>query len=94
MCWVYYVMFGIANKNYVKRPDSGGCARTCFCSTTKYTPFMIYLQNQLICNRHCSTEYNKLLYVCGGERYCELLANFAILGTSIAGMRERGVKIC
>ena len=27
--------------------------------------------------RHCSTEYNKLLYVCGGEGYCELLDNFA-----------------
>ena len=48
-----------------------------FCSTTKYSPFMSYLQNRLICNRHCSTEYNKLLYVCGGERYCELLVNFA-----------------
>ena len=48
-----------------------------FCSTTKYTSFMIYLQNRLICNRHCSTEYNKLLYVCGVEGYCELLANFA-----------------
>ena len=48
-----------------------------FCSTTKYTPFIIYLQNRLICNRHCSTEYNKLLYMCGGEGYCELLVNFA-----------------
>ena len=43
-----------------------------FCPTTKYTPFMVYLQNRLICNRHCSTEYNKLIYVCGGEGYCEL----------------------
>ena len=42
----------------------------------KYTPFMIYLQNQLICNRHCSTEYNKLLYMCGGDGYCELPVNF------------------
>ena len=49
-----------------------------FCSTTKYTPFMIYLQNQLICNRHCSTEYNKLLYVCGGEGYCKFLVNLQI----------------
>ena len=49
----------------------------CFCSTTKFTPFMMYLQNQLICDRHCSTEYNKLLYVCVGEGYCELLVNFA-----------------
>ena len=23
--------------------------------------------------QHCSTYYNKLLYVCGGEGYCELL---------------------
>ena len=38
-----------------------------FCSTTKYTPFMIYLQNRLICNRHCSNEYNKLLCICVGE---------------------------
>ena len=41
-----------------------------------YTPLVIYLQNRLICNRHCSTEYNKLLYVCGEEGYCELLVNF------------------
>ena len=47
-----------------------------FCSTTKYTSFVIYLQNRMICNRHCSPEYNKLLYVCGGEGYCELLVNF------------------
>ena len=47
-----------------------------FCSTTKYIPFMIYLQNRLICNMHCSTEYNKLVYVCGGEGYGELLVNF------------------
>ena len=47
------------------------------CSTTKYTPFMIYLQNRLICNRHCLTEYNTLLYVCGGEAYCELFVNCA-----------------
>ena len=62
---------------------------------------MIYLQNRLISDRHCSTEYKKLLYVCGREGYCELLVNFAdflliystcnfaIPGTSIAGMRER-----
>ena len=49
------------------------------CSTTKYTPFIIYLKNQLISNRHCSTEYNKLVYVCGREGYCELLVNFADL---------------
>ena len=48
-----------------------------FCSTTKYTHFMIYLQNRLISSRYCSTECNKLLYVCGGEGYCELLDNFA-----------------
>ena len=36
----------------------------------------LHLQNQLICNRHCSAKYNKLLYVCGGEGYCELLVNF------------------
>ena len=47
----------------------------------------LHLQNQLISNSHFSTYYNKLLYVCGGEGYCELLVNFA--GTSIAGMRER-----
>ena len=49
----------------------------------------LYLQNRLISN--------KLLYVCGGEGYCELLlivqisylCNFAIPGTSIAGTRER-----
>ena len=139
------IMFGIANKNYVIRPDSnsylgqqslsqrtsryvtGPCPRfvrgeggknmfpyfrwylLCgggidgFCSTTKYTPFMIYLQNRLICNRHCSTEYNKLLYVCGGGilwiacLFCRFLiystCNFAIPGTSIAGMRESGVQI-
>ena len=70
-----------------------------------YTPFMNYLQDRLICNRHCSTEYNKLLYMCVEEGYCELLVlkffrffiystcNFAIPGTSIAGMRERGVQI-
>ena len=39
---------------------------------------MIYLQNRLI-NSHCSTEYIKLLYVCGGEGYCELLVNPADL---------------
>ena len=52
-----------------------------FCSTTKYSPFMIYLhsQNPLICNSHCSTYYNKLLYVCGGEGYCKLLVNLADL---------------
>ena len=40
-----------------------------FCSTTKYSLFMIYLhlQNRLISNSHCSTYYNKLLYVCEGE---------------------------
>ena len=49
-----------------------------FSSTTKYSPFMIYLQNRLINNSHCSTYLNKLLYVCVGEGYCELLVNFAI----------------
>ena len=36
-----------------------------FCSTTIYSPFMIYLhlQNRLISNSHCSTYYNTLLYV-------------------------------
>ena len=50
-----------------------------FCSTAKYSSFMIYLhlQNRLI--SHCSTYYNKLLYACGGEGYCELLVNFADL---------------
>ena len=49
-----------------------------FCSTTKYSPFMIYLhlENLLISNSHGSTYYNKLLYVCGGEWYCVLLVNF------------------
>ena len=48
-----------------------------FWSTTKYSPFIIYLhvQNQLISNSHCSTYYNKLLYVFGEEGYCELLVN-------------------
>ena len=44
-----------------------------FFSTTKYSPFMIHLQNRLISNSHCSTYYDKLLFVCGGEGYCELL---------------------
>ena len=35
----------------------------------------LHLQNQLICNSHCSTYYNKLSYVCGGEGYCEWLVN-------------------
>ena len=50
-----------------------------FCSTTKYSPFMIYLhlQNRLISNSHWSTYYNTLLYVCEGVGYCELLVNFA-----------------
>ena len=78
-----------------------------FLLNNKISPFMIYLhlQNRLISNRHCSTYYNKLLNVCGGEGYCELLVNFAdflfivhaillfIPGTSIVGMRERGVQI-
>ena len=44
-----------------------------FWSTTKYVPFMIYLQlhNQLISNIHWST-----YYVYGVEGYCELLVNF------------------
>ena len=110
------IMYGIANKNYVERPDSNsylgqqsksenikvcywvmskmckgwgqnmfpyfrwyllcGGGIYCFCSTTKYTPFMIYLQIWLICNRHCSTQYNKLLCVGVGEGYCELIVNF------------------
>ena len=37
----------------------------------------LHLQNRLISNTHSSTYYNKLLYVCGGEGYCELLVNFA-----------------
>ena len=51
-----------------------------FCSTTKYSPFMIYLhlENRLISNTHCSTYYNKLLYVCGGG-YCEFLFNLVDL---------------
>ena len=48
-----------------------------FWSTTKYSPIMIYLQNRLINNSHCSNKYNKLLYMCGGGGYCELLVNFA-----------------
>ena len=36
-------------------------------------------QNRLISNSHGSTYYNKLLYVCGGERYCEWLVNLADL---------------
>ena len=50
-----------------------------FFSTTKYSPFMIYLQlqNRLVCNSHCSTYYNTLLHMCGGEGYCELLVNLA-----------------
>ena len=56
-------------------------------------------QNRLVSNSHCSTYYNKLLYV-WGEGYFELLVNFAdflfivhaifsIPSTSIARMRER-----
>ena len=48
-----------------------------FCSTTKYSPFMIYLHLQNRLNSHYSTYYNKLFYVCGGEGYCELLVNFS-----------------
>ena len=56
----------------------------------------LHLQNRLINNSHCSTYYNKLLYVCEGEGYYALLVNFvlivhaifAIPGTSIAGMRD------
>ena len=35
-----------------------------------YIPVMIYLhlQNRLKSNNHCSTYYNKLLYVCVGGR--------------------------
>ena len=46
-----------------------------FCTTPKYLPFMIYLHllNRLICKH---TLVN-LLYVCGGDGYCELLVNFA-----------------
>ena len=49
-----------------------------FGSTTKYSPFMIYLHllNRLISNSHWSSYYNKLLYVTVGEGYCELLVNF------------------
>ena len=38
----------------------------------------------MISNRHRSTEYNKLLYVCGGEGYCKLLLilQFLIYSTS------------
>ena len=55
----------------------------CFCSTSKYSTFMMYLhlQDQLISNSYGSTYYNKLLYVCvggGGEGYCELLLIFQI----------------
>ena len=55
------------------------CCSDCgFSSTTKYSPFMIYLhlQNRWISNNHCSTYYNKLLYVCWGDVYCELRVNF------------------
>ena len=38
---------------------------------------MNYLQNQLLSNSHSSTYYKKLLYVCVGDGYCELLVNFA-----------------
>ena len=51
-----------------------------FAKTTNYSHFMMYLhlQNRLLSNSHCSTYYNKLLYVCGGDGgYCELLVNFA-----------------
>ena len=47
-------------------------------------------------NSHCSTYYNKLLYVCGGEGYCEFLyspCNFATPCTSIVAMREREASI-
>ena len=55
----------------------------------------------MISNSYWSTYYNKLLYVCGGEGYCKLLVNVAdflfivhaIPGTSIAGVRERGIQI-
>ena len=35
-----------------------------FCSTTRYSPFMMYfyLQNLLIINSHCSTYHNELLF--------------------------------
>ena len=63
------------------------------------------LNNKILTFHHLFTFtesfYNTLLYVCGGEGYCELLANyadflfivpgkcnFAIPGTSIAGMEE------
>ena len=69
------------------------------------SPFVIYLhlQNRLINKIHCSTYYNQLLYVCGGEKYCEWLVNladflfstcnFATTGTFIAGIRERSDQI-
>ena len=41
-----------------------------------YTFHDLFLENRFLCNRHCSTEYNKLVYVCGEEGYCELLLNF------------------
>ena len=37
----------------------------------------IFTFHDLIGNRHCLTYYNKILYVRGGEGYCELLVNFA-----------------
>ena len=45
-----------------------------FCPTTIYSPFMNYLQNQLISNSHCSNHYP--VYACVGDGYCELLVNF------------------
>ena len=34
---------------------------------------LIVTVDRLISNSHCSTYYIKLLYVCRGEGYCELL---------------------
>ena len=67
----------------------------------------LHLQNRLISNSHCLTYYNKLLYMCGwvgggrGVILCIAInfadiygtCNFAIPGTSIAGMSERDVQI-
>ena len=37
----------------------------------------IFTFHDLISNSHCLTYYNKLLCVCEGQGYCELLVNFA-----------------
>ena len=55
----------------------------------------LHLQNRLISNSHCLTYCNKLLYVCEGEEYCELLLILPIsyLLYMHRGMRETGIQI-